>query len=258
MSLLVLDPGLSSRLVDFGRPNSRGLGVPVGGAGDRAGLILGNGLVGNPPDALALEIALRGPTLRADAEVGCVLFGAPFDMSTARQKPRSGRTFTLAAGEELHITGTPTGMRAYFCVRGGFEAPLILGGHSGLDDVRRGDRLRCAASRIDVTTRHRVSIGSPSSMMNPQLRYSGRAPLIARSLKRPPKYGSATTAFLARSMRLMEPTPRLATKRCLPLGEAASAMGTLAGLASLGPSEKTIEFNPRRRESMTAGPREGR
>ncbi|MFO0970079.1 MAG: biotin-dependent carboxyltransferase family protein [Gemmataceae bacterium] len=148
MSLLVLDPGLSSRLVDFGRPNSRGLGVPVGGAGDRAGLILGNGLVGNPPDALALEIALRGPTLRADAEVGCVLFGAPFDMSTARQKPRSGRTFTLAAGEELHITGTPTGMRAYFCVRGGFEAPLILGGHSGLDDVRRGDRLRCAASRI--------------------------------------------------------------------------------------------------------------
>jgi hypothetical protein len=42
-----------------------------------------------------------------------------------------------------------------------------------------------AASRIEQTTRHRVSIGSPSSMMNALVRYSGRAPLIARSFTVP-------------------------------------------------------------------------
>ena len=42
-----------------------------------------------------------------------------------------------------------------------------------------------AASAIDRTTVSNSDSGSPSSMMKPQLRYSGRAPLIARSLTVP-------------------------------------------------------------------------
>jgi antagonist of KipI len=60
MTLRVLAPGLSTLVVDFGRPGYRSLGVPVGGAADRAALALGNGLVGNPPDAAALESAWPG------------------------------------------------------------------------------------------------------------------------------------------------------------------------------------------------------
>ena len=63
MSLRVLDPGLYTLLVDFGRPHCRSLGVPVGGAADRESLAIGNALVGNPPGAAALEITLAGPTL---------------------------------------------------------------------------------------------------------------------------------------------------------------------------------------------------
>ena len=66
MSLLVLEPGIESRIVDLGRPRSRSLGVPVGGAADRRSLALGNALVGNDPDTPALEITLKGPRLRAD------------------------------------------------------------------------------------------------------------------------------------------------------------------------------------------------
>src|SRR5579883_290211 len=73
MVLRLLTPGLCTMLVDFGRPASRSLGVPVGGAADRWSLALGNGLVGNPPDTAALEINLAGPTLRADVELACVL-----------------------------------------------------------------------------------------------------------------------------------------------------------------------------------------
>src|SRR5262245_51982757 len=67
MSLHVVEPGLQSLIVDGGRPASRSLGVPVGGAADRLSLAMGNALVGNPPDSPALEVALRGPTLRADS-----------------------------------------------------------------------------------------------------------------------------------------------------------------------------------------------
>ena len=51
MSLRVREPGLQSLLVDFGRARARALGVPVGGAADRAALTLGNALVGNDPHA---------------------------------------------------------------------------------------------------------------------------------------------------------------------------------------------------------------
>src|SRR5262245_17836891 len=81
MSLRVLEPGLHSLVVDAGRPRSRSLGVPVGGAADRFSLAIGNALVGNSPEAAALEITLAGPTVQSDCDLACVVFGAMFDAS---------------------------------------------------------------------------------------------------------------------------------------------------------------------------------
>ena len=148
MSLVVVDPGQASRLVDLGRPRSRALGVPVGGAADRAALMLGNALVGNAPAAPALEVCLRGPVLRAEAQVGCVVFGAPFALASARQVLHAGVTFTLEVGEELHIGSTAQGMRAYVCVRGGFHGPIILGSVSTLESLEAGAQLRGATGCI--------------------------------------------------------------------------------------------------------------
>lgn len=143
MSLRVLEPGLASSLVDCGRPRTRRLGVPVGGAADRTALALGNALVSNPPDAVALEVTLAGPTLQAECDVAAVLFGAPFDLRIGRQELRPGATFTLRAGEVLRIAGTPRGMRAYLCVRGGFQSPPILDSGSALAPVSANDVLAC-------------------------------------------------------------------------------------------------------------------
>src|SRR4051812_33728288 len=148
MSLRVLRPGLQSLLVDFGRPGSRSLGVPVGGAADRAALTLGNALIGNAPAAAALEVCLAGPALQADGELACVLFGAPFEVWSDRRKLTAGKTFTLQPGEELHIGGTPAGMRAYFCVHGGLGGRLVLGSISGLEPLRAGAEFACQPSRI--------------------------------------------------------------------------------------------------------------
>jgi biotin-dependent carboxylase-like uncharacterized protein len=148
MTLRILDPGLHSRIVDFGRPGYRSLGVAVGGAADRAALAIGNGLVGNQPDAPAVEICLGGPTLQAGGEVACVVYGAPFEMESDRQRLRCGKTFTLRPDETLRIQGTLEGMRAYLCVRGGFQERLVLGSRSALKLLCAGEELYCSESRI--------------------------------------------------------------------------------------------------------------
>jgi 5-oxoprolinase (ATP-hydrolysing) subunit C len=148
LALVVVDSGWGTRVVDAGRPHTRHLGVPVGGAADRAAWMLGNALVGNDPETPALEICLKGPTLRADCDLACVVGGAPFVLSSARQTLKANRTFTLAAGEELHIGGVPVGLRAYVCVAGGIETPYVLGSRSSLDGVSRGTTFPCPSSQI--------------------------------------------------------------------------------------------------------------
>jgi len=148
MTLHVVDPGLSSLVVDYGRPNYRSLGVPVGGAADRAALAMGNALLGNAPDAAALEVTLAGPTLRAADPLACVVVGAPFELARNGQPLTVDKTFALEPGDELHIRGTPTGMRAYFCVRGGIEAEFILGSRSALEPLAGQAVLRCLPSSL--------------------------------------------------------------------------------------------------------------
>lgn len=148
MSLTVLDPGLASRLVDLGRPGTRSLGVSVGGAADRTSFILANALVGNPPDAAGLEVCLKGPVLRADVALGCVLFGATFQFSGGRRELVPGKTFNLQPGEEIHIGAATKGLRAYLCVCGGLRTPLILGSRSGLENVLAGAVLPCESSSV--------------------------------------------------------------------------------------------------------------
>ncbi len=151
MSLTVLDPGLHSLLVDTGRPSSRSLGVPVGGAADRLAFSLGNALLGNEPETLALEVTLAGPTLRAEHRTAAVIFGAPFGARIEGKRDLEPcATFTLEPGEVLKIGGTPEGVRAYLCVAGGFDAPVVLGSKSGLDPVKKEDELKCQVSATSV------------------------------------------------------------------------------------------------------------
>jgi antagonist of KipI len=127
---------------------TRGLGVPVGGPADRLALALGNALVGNPPFTPALEITLTGPTLVADADVGVCVFGAPFRTDRDGEPVEPNATFTLRAGQTLHVGGTPTGCRAYVCVPGGFRAATVLGSRTGLEPVKAGDVLECESSYL--------------------------------------------------------------------------------------------------------------
>ena len=148
MSLRVVDAGIYTLVVDYGRPRFRALGVPVSGAADRFSLAIGNALVGNRPDAPALELSLAGPTLQANCELGCVVFGAPFTLASDRQRVWAGKTFTMAPGEELMTGSTPRRMRAYFCVRGGLRARATLDSVSSLEPLKAGVSLGCSPGQV--------------------------------------------------------------------------------------------------------------
>ena len=68
--------------------------------------------------------------------------------SLATASASRGKTFTLRPHETLQIRGTAERMRAYLCVRGGLQVPLVLGSRSAMEPFRAGKELPCTPGTI--------------------------------------------------------------------------------------------------------------
>lgn len=132
----VVAPGLLSSVQDLGRPGCGALGVPPGGAADAHALRLGNLLLGNDEGAAAIEATLAGPTLLFEEAAVVLLAGAPFGATLDGRSFEPWRAVEAPAGGLLVLGRAATGARGYVCVRGGIEAPLVLG--SRATDVATG------------------------------------------------------------------------------------------------------------------------
>lgn len=146
MSLRVLKPGTFSLFVDRGRPSSRSLGIPLGGAADVAALSIGNSLAGNPPNAVALEIILSGPELIAEHDTSACIFGEAFDCWIDGRPIAPAVLFHLKPQEILKIGGTQMGARGYLCVHGGFVVKPVLESGSAFEPIAAKDVFACAPS----------------------------------------------------------------------------------------------------------------
>jgi biotin-dependent carboxylase-like uncharacterized protein len=140
---------------DLGRPAAQRYGVPLGGAMDRFALEAANRLLGNAPDAAALEITAGGAAFRLLAPTLLALTGADLS-ATLDDRPLTPWTAVLArAGSLLDVPGRrgSVGARGYLALAGGVAAPLLLGsastclpgGFGGLDGrpLRAGDQIDC-------------------------------------------------------------------------------------------------------------------
>ena len=210
MSLRVVNPGLHTLVVDAGRPGWRCLGVPVGGAADRFSLAVGNGLVSNPANAAALEITLAGPTLEAECDLACVVYGAPFELKADGRRVVSGRTFTLHAGETLHVGGTPTRLRAYLCIRGGIGTAPILDSRSAFQPLRAGDALPVKPGEIGTRwiDEDRGTADSRQQVADSGQQAAGRRQLTCQSF-----FGFSTDRRRTGSARTICPAVRLPSLR---------------------------------------------
>jgi len=127
----VIEAGFASTVQDAGRPMFEHAGVSPGGALDQEALCAANLLVGNPEHTAALELCVKGPTLRFERPTSVVLVGAD-----ASGGLRHGRSQRVVAGEILEIGALIGGLRAVLAVAGGIDVPVLMG--SRATDVRAG------------------------------------------------------------------------------------------------------------------------
>ncbi|MFK4728716.1 biotin-dependent carboxyltransferase family protein [Agromyces mediolanus] len=129
-ALHVRAPGASCFVEDLGRPGLARLGVGRSGAADRGALALVNRLVGNPPEAAALEVLLGGFRAVADADVWIAVAGARGALLVDGAEIAPARAVLLPAGAELELRPAEHGLRYVLGVRGGIAVPEVLGSRS--------------------------------------------------------------------------------------------------------------------------------
>lgn len=145
MTVSVLRPGLLTTVQDLGRHGFQHLGVIPGGAMDPASLALANALVGNEPDAAALEITILGPELVFAEETLVALCGAELHGGFPRQRP-----VLVPAGAKVSIGRALRGARAYLAAAGGWRVEPVLGSRATYLPGRFGGYQGRALRRGDV------------------------------------------------------------------------------------------------------------
>ena len=88
-------------------------------------------------------------------------------------------------------------MRAYLCVRGGLQTPLVLGSRSSLEPLRAGAELPCQTSVMHV--RH----------VSYDFAWNAEPRLAARRGRRRRRLGSATRSFIAQSFTVTPASNRM-------------------------------------------------
>lgn len=126
----VVRSGALTTVQDLGRPGHAHLGVPRSGALDPPTLRLANRLVGNPPDAAALETTLDGVAVRPRRAVTAAVLGAPCPVTVDGRPAPWGAPVRVPAGALLDVGGARTGVRCYVAFDGGVTVQPVLGSRS--------------------------------------------------------------------------------------------------------------------------------
>lgn len=122
----ILKPPAFATIQDTGRPGWRTEGLPPGGAIDTWSLQVANTIVGNEPDAPAIEWLLGGGSLRFDRSSAFCLAGAKVE-AWIDGVPVEDRQICFAPkGSILNIGGFLAGHTVYLAIEGGISVPHVL------------------------------------------------------------------------------------------------------------------------------------
>ena len=178
--LKIVSPGAQSLIEDLGRRGYGPLGVSAAGALDRASLRRANRLVGNASTSAAIESVGGGLTVEAVGDQVIAVTGAPAQLTVQSPSwagseeydggPEAGATrtvpmaapFALLDGEVLTLGAPESGFRSYLAVRGGIDAPAVLGSRStdtmsGIGPAPLAPKQTLAVGRETVS----AAVGSP-------------------------------------------------------------------------------------------------
>lgn len=151
-------PGMLSLLQDGGRYGYQRFGVPVNGAMDEWSHRLANVLVGNDPEAAALEITLTGPTVRFTQDTLIALTGADMGVTVGGVPVPMHCAVMVRHDVPVVFGACKRGARTYLAVRGGFAPAPVLGSRSTNLRARFGGvagRALRAGDRVGVASPYR-------------------------------------------------------------------------------------------------------
>ena len=135
----IILPGILSSVQDTGRFGYRKFGVPLSGAMDQYAFRMGNLLLGNKPDAAAIEITGPGFECEFLKDIEICITGADLGAEVIKTGTMlsPGNTAFLNMGDKIKFKQLHSGLRAYLHVRGGIDVPERLGSKS----MFRGEKL---------------------------------------------------------------------------------------------------------------------
>ena len=149
-AIQVLEAGFQTTVQDLGRFGYAHFGVSASGAADALALRAGNLLVGNAENAAALEMTLTGAALAFEAAAVIALTGSDFGAGLPLWA-----ALEVEAGTVVRCGATRSGARGYLAVRGGIQAPKVMGSASthlvtgiGGRALRKGDRLAIGGDAV--------------------------------------------------------------------------------------------------------------
>jgi len=206
-ALEVLQFGRGASVQDAGRFGYRRFGVSTAGAMDRRALALANFLVGNRPDAAALELPLSGAEFRVSG--GPVLLAAvgPGTTMAIGDRPVAANTSAQAFdGDRVIVSPPRDGICGYIAVAGGIQTSLVLGSRSchhrsgvGGGVLTPGDRLPCVGG-----------LGHPPLAMTKPIEFDGGEAFRIVSGPQAEFFGKETRShFLSESYQISPRSDRM-------------------------------------------------
>jgi biotin-dependent carboxylase-like uncharacterized protein len=126
----VLNPGMFTTVQDMGRYGYLEYGIPISGAMDTFSLVAANLLVANNSNDACLETTLSGPELHALKETQIAITGGTCSPKINGQNVPTWQTLEVREGDTISLGKVESGCRAYLSLRGGVDAPKMLGSRS--------------------------------------------------------------------------------------------------------------------------------
>ena len=136
--MLVLAPGLSSTMQDYGRRAGIGSGIPPGGAADDYAYHLNCLVLGNPAGAAVIEHVMKGGCYQALAAVRVALTGADMAATVNGASIPPATPIPLKRGDVLETRVARRGCFGYLGVSGGIACDRVFGSASTYLDGQLG------------------------------------------------------------------------------------------------------------------------
>ncbi len=126
----VLFGGAQTTIQDLGRFGRYRYAICPSGAQDNFSFRVGNILLRNNENAAALEITVIGPQIRVQGDTVIVFTGADMSPKINGREVELWKTFKVRVNDLISFGQLRSGCRAYICVAGGIDVPLVFGSRS--------------------------------------------------------------------------------------------------------------------------------